>query len=245
MPEKRTRFIRTAQAAPMGDPLLSPPGGGMPPLPPMGGPGGPPGMPPGGGGLPPLPGLPPPPGGPPGAPADGPKEKIGSALKSQAEILYDAEVTEMVKGSSKDANELAQEIWVMYGGNEDGTVDETKVGRRDPNAKNVPPEAEEKEQHATEKRRWERLPLGQVISDITSLQELGEAMEGIVAGTASQAKMQASPPAGPGGMPPMPMASLRAWIRIAAALDEVGQYEFADFLDCHFCGKQPKNTQTP
>lgn len=217
----RTRKIyRLAQAPPpMGG---MPPMDGLPPMPPLGGS---PPLPPPGGGTPPMPGMPPPPGGAPGAAPGMPKEKIGSPLSTVFEILYDADVMSDIQGAGKTKDEIANDIWTTYGGNETGGVDPSKVGARNPDNKDISPEDEEHEQKSTDKHRWRRLPLGQTIGDITSLEELNDSIEGIMSGLKK-------PPAAPGGgMPPGMAKTLPILVRLASLYDFHGKIEQATALD--------------
>jgi len=223
------KIYRLAQAPPMGAPpgMPSPPGG----MPPMGGPPG--GMPP-----------PPPPGGPMGMPPspppgeDMPKEKIGSALSSAFQILYDSDIMDKIQGAGQTADEIARDVWMMYGGTETGGVDSSKVGARNPDKKDVSPEAEEQEEKHTDNRRWLRLPLGQNIGDVTNLEELRNSINGIMSGL----KKPQAPPGGggpggppggggPPGMPPGLAKSVPTLVRLASLYDFYGQPEKASLLD--------------
>jgi len=210
------KIYRKAQAPPG----MPPPGGALPPPPPPGG-----GLP----GLPPLggpPGMPPlgaPPGAPPGAPT-GPKEQIGSPLDTVFKILYDADIMDKIQGAGKDTDELALEIWEMYGGTPTGGVDPEKMGHRS-DKQNVNPETEQNEGEVNDKQRWRRLPVGENIGDITTLSELKESIEGISSGL-----KKPKAPAGPGGAPPM-ASVVNTIVRLASLYDTYGQNEKADALD--------------
>lgn len=205
------KIYRLAQMPPPGPPPAGAPS--MPPPPPPGGPmGGPPPM--------------PPMGGPPAPPSDMPKEKIGSPLSTVFEILYDADIMNKIKGAGKTKDEIAAEIWTMYGGTETGGIDAEKAGTRNPDNKNVTPEEEEEEEKLTDKHRWRRLPVGKNIGDITNMDELSASIEGIMSGL----KKPPAPPGG-GGMPPGLASVAPIIVRLASLYDFYGKIEQADMLD--------------
>lgn len=196
-------------APPVGAPPMAPPPmGGMPP-PPMGG----------------MPGMPP----PPGAPPSGPRQELIGPLDSVSKILYDYDIGTVVDGNAaRDAEELALEVWKAYGGTEMGDDVESKTGNRTPESTKAAPEKQEAEHKATEDSRWQRLPFGKTIEDITTLDELSEILSGLILG-AVKAKAPAAAP--PGGMPP-PMANTIALMRRYSALaDDSGAYDVADEID--------------
>jgi len=226
-----TRFIRVAQAPP-GPPPSGP--GGPPPPPPT--------APPGGAPPPPMLGMGgPPPTAPTAAPGgiSGPdREEIGSALDSLDKILYDIDIQAMIENDpTLDPDDLAVTVFKMYGGDEFGNAIRSKVGKRDPHAKNVSPEDEKAEQERTEDKRWERLPLGQHITDIqgVTLDKLTQFMPALIASVVANVKKQAGGgaaggPPGPGG----PLASSNAWIKIANNLDQQGCFKQADWIDKNY-----------
>ena len=189
------------------------------------------------GAAPPIPGAPPmgvPPVGVGGAAPVQPmssepeRPQISGALDTLGKILYDADITETIENSpGSDMEEIAADLWQQYGGNEFGDADPNKVGMRE--TEPMKPEAAEEEQKATEDARWERLPKGKNIADITSLEEIGKVMNGVAMGTIKNvAKQQAAPPAG--GAPPM-TASIKYTIKLANVLDQCGHPHDADLLD--------------
>ena len=203
----------------------------MPPEPPAEGGGGgemPMGMPPLG--APPMGAPPVMPTAAPGAPVDPEREEIGSPLDTLGKILYDVDAPTLIMqmtGSSPE--EVAESIWEMYGGEKTGGVDKEKIGARTPRT-DVEPEEEKKEQKATENARWRRLPQGKNIGNITTLEELVSTMKGLVMNTIKNESKKGQ--GGPGGAPPMPMASLKTkWIRMARSFDQQGEYALADFFD--------------
>jgi hypothetical protein len=160
-------------------------------------------------------------------PPPGPKEQIGAPLDTVFKILYDADIMDKVQGSGKNSDELALEIWEMYGGTPTGGVDPEKIGHRS-DKQNVNPESEQNEEEATDKTRWRRLPMGDNLGDITTLHELKESIEGISSGL----KKPKNPggPGGPGGAPPM-ASVIKTIVRLASEYDAHGKIAQADLLD--------------
>lgn len=199
-----------AAAPPAGAPPMMPPPpmGGMPP-PPMGG----------------MPGMPP----TPGAAPSGPRQELTGPLDSVSKILYDYDIGTVVDGNAaRDAEELALEVWKAYGGTEMGDDVESKTGNRTPESSKSSPEKQESERKATEDSKWQRLPHGKTIEDITTLDELSEILSGLVLGSV-KAKAPAAAP--PGGMPP-PMANAIALMRRHAEIaDTSGYHDIADEID--------------
>jgi len=165
-------FLRkkySQDAPPGGAPPPAPDAGGGAPVDTSGGVGGPP---PGGGGLPPLPGG----GGDgspaaPGAPADDPNDSskiFYKALSTPQDIVNDYNLVRALN-TGKSADEIAQDIWVSYGGDKDGLhVDGWKTGVRDPNedVKKKDPKKMDQENKITKDAKWKRLERGKNITDI-------------------------------------------------------------------------------
>lgn len=196
-------------AAPPMDPAAAM-GGGMPPMDPMAM-GGPPTMPMAA----------------PGAPAVS-REEIGSPLDSLGKILYDVDITTLLLSRIGDSSDdTALYVWLMYGGDEHGGAMKDRVGKRS-KKKDVTKEQEEAEQERTEDTRWERLPAGKKITDITSLKEMTEEVQGIaVSAVKNELKAQGAPAGG------MPMAARHNnMVKIARKLDKIGFYRSADTI--HF-----------
>lgn len=194
---------RLAQMPPAMPPAMpGDPMGGMPPpgMDPMGGMGtAPPGMDPMGGMPPPMGAAPM---GMPPAPAPTGPPPIAGPIDSIGEIVYDANLDKYIaEHTDEDENELALSIWLGYGGNEDGTCDPKKVGRRDESDADRPPEAVQQEIKDTDDRKWERLEEGKTIADITSLDEVVAIMKTMVFGTVK--RYSTPPPPPPGAAPPM------------------------------------------
>jgi hypothetical protein len=207
-------FKKIAQAAPPLAPPMDPMGGmGAPPMDPMGGMGmGPATMPMAAPGAPPT-----------------SREEIGSPLDSLGKILYDVDITTLLLSRLGDeTDDTALFVWLMYGGDEHGGVMKDRIGKRD-KKKNVTKELEKAEQDRTEDSRWERLPLGKKLTDITSLDEMTAEIQGIAASAVKNEIKAQGAPAGGG----MPMAVRHNnMIKIARKLDKIGFYRSADLI--HF-----------
>jgi hypothetical protein len=205
MNKKTAQMDPMAAAAPPMDPMA-----GM--MPPMGGMGGPPTMPMAA----------------PGAPATS-REEIGSPLDSLGKILYDVDITTLLLSRLGDeVEDTALFIWLMYGGDEHGGSLKGRIGKRI-KKKDVSDKEEKAEQERTEDSRWERLPSGNKITDITSLDEMTSEVQGIaVSAVKNELKAQGAP-AGGG----MPMAVRHNnMVKIARKLDKIGFFRSADLI--HF-----------
>lgn len=214
-------IIRLAQEAP----------GAIPP--PIAPPAAPPMPDPLAGGL----GMPPAPMGAPTAPmapATGTVSSQGMRypLESSGMILMDAEVEKRLKeqfASTEHINttseqEIANEIWMEYGGNELGGVDKEKRGKRVRDE-----EVDDQEIKATRDRKWERLPLGKNLSDLgITLEDFSEMISAWSQGIAANKKKEA--PAGGGGGMGLASRNYKQLIRTAQILDNLGLYNLADDL---------------
>lgn len=167
---------------------------------------------------------------PPVAPAAGPGMAGGNAdkvirvpLANLGLILADAQIEKKLMEDFEDNElDLANEVWEMYGGNEDGSVNKGRVGKRkDDN------EVGDEEIKATEKSRWERLPEGQNLDDLEiELSDFANAIKFLSFGFAkNKAKEQ---PAPGGGMPGMASRKLENMVKFARKLDQMGLYRMAD-----------------
>lgn len=164
----------------------------------------------------------------PGAPPTS-REEIGSPLDSLGKILYDVDITTLLLSRIGDtADDTSLYVWLMYGGDEHGGSMKDRVGKR-LKKKDVKKEQEKAEQERTEDSRWERLPSGKKITDITSLDEMTQEIQGIAASAVkNELKAQGAP--GGGGMP---MAVRHNnMVKIARKLDKIGFYRSADSI--HF-----------
>lgn len=196
-----SRFIRVAAPPPLPPP---PPMGGLPPLPPMPG----------------LPGMPP----PPGAPAPSSNQKaIKEPLSNLGLILADAEIEKMLMEEMQfNERQIANKIWKMYGGNDEGGVEDGHVGKRKEGV-----EITDEEINDTEETRWKRLPLGQDLLDLEiELEDMANAVKYLSFGF-SKNKSKEQGGGAPGGMP---MASLKLenMVKLARNLDFYGLYSVAD-----------------
>jgi hypothetical protein len=185
--------------------------GGAPPMDPMAmGMGGPPAMPMAAPGAPPA-----------------NREEIGSPLDSLGKILYDVDITTLLLSRIGDAaDDTGLYVWLMYGGDEHGGAIKDRIGKRI-KKKDVTKEQEEAEQDRTEDSRWERLPAGKKITEITSLDEMTEEVKGIAASAVKNEIKAQGAPAGGG----MPMAARHNnMVKIARKLDKIGFYRSADTI---------------
>jgi hypothetical protein len=196
----------TKIAAPPG--ILPPPGLGapMPPLPPLPG-------------LPGMPGMPP----PPGVTPSSNQKAIKEPLSNLGLILADAEIEKMLMEELQfNEREIANKIWKMYGGDDEGGVKDGHSGKRKEGN-----EITDEEINATDKSRWERLPFGQSLIDLEiELDDMANAVKFLSFGFAkNKSKEQAG--GAPGGMP---MASLKLenMVKLARNLDFYGLYSVAD-----------------
>lgn len=204
---------RFAQAAPpAAPPPMDPMMGGAPPMDPMAGMGGPPTMPMAAPGAPPT-----------------SREEIGSPLDSLGKILYDVDITTLLLSKIGDeSDDTALYVWLMYGGDQHGGAMKDRIGKRI-KRKDISKEQEEAEQERTEDSRWERLPAGKKITDITSLDDMAKEVKGVAASAVKNEIKAQGAPAGGG----MPMAVRHNnMIKIAQKLDKIGFYRSADSI--HF-----------
>ena len=151
-------------------------------------------------------------------------------LENLGMILLDVNAEKMLKetlsSSSKigttSAEEIANKIWQMYGGDKKGGIYKFRVGERKPDQ-----EVDESEIKRTKKTRWKRLPDGKTMASLDvpiTLSDMQKAIQALAFGLAkSKSKEQ---PAG-GGM----MASKNdKFIKIAETFDEFGFYKLTDYI---------------
>ena len=162
--------------------------------------------------------------GPPPAPASGQKQ-IKIPLANLGLILADAEIEKKLLEQLEDnEQDIANDVWIQYGGSEDGGVDEEKRGERKDSE-----EASEEEMKATDKTRWKRLPQGQNLNDLEiTLDDFANAVKFLSFGFAkNKAKEQGGGAAG-GGMPGMASRKLENMVKLAHNFDLLGMYSVAD-----------------
>ncbi len=167
---------------------------------------------------------------PPVAPTAGPGMAGGNAekiiripLTNLGLILADAQIEKKLMEDFEDNElDLANEIWIQYGGQENGGVVDSRVGKRKDGQ-----EVDDAEIERTEKSRWERLPEGQNLDDIdVELSDFANAIKYLSFGfSKNKAKEQ---PAPGGGMPGMASRNLENMVKLARNLDSMGLYRIAD-----------------
>jgi len=155
--------------------------------------------------------------------AAGPAFKIiYSPLDSLGKILADLDLKTYIQNNfGTDPKELAQKIWVMYGGNENELGGGKKGKRKEKPASDDPTQQEEiqnEEYNQTRDSRWERLPEGMSIDEITTPEAIEKTL---ISGGFNMAKSFAKPAAA---------AKIKKWQKIANKADDNGHYSFADKL---------------
>jgi hypothetical protein len=176
-----------------------------------------------GGAVPPMPTAP--------TAMPGPTEKIiKQPLTNLGLILADVKIEQLLMeylGSNE--LEIANEIWEMYGGNEDGSVDETKTGKRLEDK-----EASDDEVEDTKNTKWQRLPQNKTLMSLNppvTLDKLHNAVKYLSFGIAkNKSKEQGAAAGGGGGMPGLASYNYRNMVKIAKILDNLGYYNITDRL---------------
>ena len=207
------KFFKLAQEAPPAGDMTG--GGEAPPAMDMGGGGGPMDL-----GMPPM-------GAPPAAPTSGSPFSVSTPilypLDNLGAILSDAPIGLLIKNNLSESDvKLANKIWQLYGGDEFGGVYPGHVGKR-----NTGEEVDQSELERTENRRWERLPEGKKLTDITNLNDFVLAVRNFSLGITKQES--SSEKAGGGGMG-LASRKLNDMIKLAQHLDSIGEYKLADKL---------------
>jgi hypothetical protein len=159
----------------------------------------------------------------PAAPASGQKN-ITVPLANLGLILADSEIEKRLLEQLEDNEQgIANEVWIQYGGTEDGGVDKEKRGKRKDSE-----EATEQEIKSTDKTRWERLPDGQNLNDLEiTLDDMANAVKFLSFGFAKNKGKEQGGAAG-GGMPGMASRKLDNMVKLAQNLDLLGMYSVAD-----------------
>ena len=158
-----------------------------------------------------------------GAPAPAPAfQIIHSPLDSLAKILADVDFKSFLENNfGSDPKDLAFKIWTMYGGSMDD-LKSGKPGKRLEKPQSDDPTIQEEKQkeeyNETRNSRWERLPLGVSINEITDIETLENA---IVGGFETISKLFAKPAT----------ASKLYWLKAASIADNNGHYKIADKLE--------------
>lgn len=158
---------------------------------------------------------------PEGAPPPPAFKIIHSPLDTFGKILADLDFKTFLQNNfGTDPRDLAHEIWEMYGGASD-ELGEGKKGRRQDTPLSGDPmqlqSAQDDEYNRTRKQRWERLPVGVSIDEITSPDALENAIKG---GLHSLVQQNAKPAA----------AKAQAWLKLADRADKNKNYSCADKL---------------
>jgi len=163
------------------------------------------------------------PGAPPAPPAPSQKQ-IRIPLSNLGLILADAGIEfKLMEQLEDDEQDIANKIWVQYGGEEDGGVQENRIGKRKPNI-----EVDDSEIKDTDKTRWERLPEGQDLEDLEiTLDDFVNAVKFLSFGFAKN-KSKEQGGAAPGGMPAMASRRLQNMVKLARNLDLLGMHSVAD-----------------
>ena len=152
------------------------------------------------------------------------QKQITVPLANLGLILADAEIEKRLLEQLEDNEQgIANDVWLQYGGEEDGGVDAEKRGKRSDE------EATEEEIKATDKTRWERLPVGQNLLDLEiSLDDFANAIKFLSFGFAKNKGKEQGGAAGGGGMPGMASRKLDNMVKLAQNLDLLGMYSVAD-----------------
>jgi hypothetical protein len=163
----------------------------------------------------------------PGAPAEPPsgQKQIKIPLANLGLILADAEIEKKLLEQLEDnEQDIANGVWIQYGGEEDGGVDAGKRGKRTDSE-----EATDEEIKATDKTRWERLPQGQNLNDLEiTLDDFANAVKFLSFGFAKNKGKEQGGGAAGGGMPGMASRKLENMVKLAHNFDLLGMYSIAD-----------------
>ena len=153
------------------------------------------------------------------------QKQIKIPLANLGLILADAEIEKKLLEKLEDNEQgIANDVWMQYGGEEDGGVNQSRRGKRKESE-----EAEEEEIKATDKTRWERLPEGQNLLDLEiSLDDFANAVKFLSFGFAKNKGKEQGAAAGGGGMPGMASRKLDTMVKLAHNFDLLGLYSVAD-----------------
>ena len=153
------------------------------------------------------------------------QKQIKIPLANLGLILADAEIEKKLLEQLEDnEQDIANDVWMQYGGAEDGGVDQEKRGKR-----NESEEASEEEIKATDKTRWERLPMGQNLNDLEiTIEDFANAVKFLSFGFAKNKGKEQGGGAAGGGMPGMASRKLENMVKLAHNFDLLGMYNVAD-----------------
>jgi hypothetical protein len=153
------------------------------------------------------------------------QKQIKIPLANLGLILADAEIEKKLLEQLEDnEQDIANGVWIQYGGQEDGGVDAEKRGKR-----NDTEEASDEEIKATNKTRWERLPEGQNLNDLEiTLDDFANAVKFLSFGFAKNKGKEQGGGAAGGGMPGMASRKLENMVKLAHNFDLLGMYSVAD-----------------
>ncbi len=147
---------------------------------------------------------------------------IHSPLDSLGKILADLDLKTFIENNfGSDQADLAQKIWVMYGGNESQLGEGKKGAREDKPISDDPMQQDsiqDEEYNNTRESRWQRLPLGVSIDEITTPEAIEKTL---TSGGFNLARTYAKPAAA---------FTLDKWNKVANIADQNGNYKFADKL---------------
>jgi hypothetical protein len=147
---------------------------------------------------------------------------IHSPLDSLGKILADLDLKTFLENNfGSDPADLAQKIWVMYGGNENQLGEGKKGAREDKPISDDPMQQDsiqDEEYNNTRESRWQRLPEGVSIDEITTPEAIEKTL---TSGGFNLAKTYAKPAAA---------FTLDKWHKAANIADQNGNYKFADKL---------------
>ena len=155
------------------------------------------------------------------------QKQIKVPLANLGLILADAGIEKKLLEQLEDnEQDIANDIWIQYGGKENGGVEEEKRGKRKDSV-----EATEEEMKATDKTRWERLPEGQNLNDLEiTLDDFANAVKFLSFGFAKNKGKEQGGGAAAGGMPGMASRKLENMVKLAHNLDLFGMYSVADHI---------------
>lgn len=153
------------------------------------------------------------------------QKQIKIPLANLGLILADAEIEKKLLEKLEDNEQgIANDVWMLYGGEEDGGVNQSRRGKRTDSE-----EATDEEIKATDKTRWERLPVGQTLLDLEiTLDDFANAVKFLSFGFAKNKGKEQGGAAGGGGMPGMASRKLDTMVKLAQNLDLLGLYSVAD-----------------